>query len=125
MSKSSTRTGGAFAASLRRRQVIVGVAVLAAIVAFGRPSFALTLDEARYAGLVGEQADGYVGVVQWQDGVDSLVQSVNAQRQAAYLNTAQSTGQDLGTVEAVSGQNLISRAQPGWFVQIGGQWVQK
>ncbi len=86
---------------------------------------ALSLDTARAQGLVGEQTNGYVGVVRQAPGVQDLVDAVNAQRRSHYAGLAQRNNVPVAAVEAEAGQELIARAQPGWFIQDGGQWRRK
>lgn len=109
-----------------RRMLLAGM--VAGLVALGvpKPVLALSLDDARNQGLVGERRDGYIGVVRGGAGVDALVSSVNAQRRAQYKRTASDTGRALSEVEAIAGQQLIGRARSGWFVQdSGGGWRKK
>lgn len=106
----------------------MGAGMVVALSMFGmsRPAFALTLDEARSQGLVGERPDGYIAAVQNAAGVQELVSSVNSQRRQQYERTAQETGRPRSEVEAVAGRTLIERAQSGWYVMgPNGDWRQK
>lgn len=112
----------------RRSLLMMGAGVAAGLVMFGamRPALALTLDEARNQGLVGERPDGYVGVVREASGVQALVSSVNAQRREQYERTARETGRPRAEVEAVAGRSLIDRARSGWYIMgRDGNWQQK
>jgi uncharacterized protein len=101
-------------------------ALTVAMLAFPRLAIALTLDEARRQGLVGERPDGYIGAVRDASGVQALVSSVNTQRREQYERTARETGRSRSEVEAVAGRSLIERAQPGWYVMgSDGSWRQK
>ncbi len=102
--------------------IVVGLSMLGV----SWPALALTLDEARNQGLVGERPDGYIGAVRNAAGVQELVSSINAQRRQQYERTAQETGRPRSEVEAVAGRTLIERAQPGWYVMDpNGNWRQK
>lgn len=90
------------------------------------PAFALSLDDAKAKGLVGERADGYVGVVSGGAEVQQLADQVNKLRKAEYQKIAAKNGQDVGTVEKLAAEKLIGRAGAGQFVMgAGGNWVKK
>jgi uncharacterized protein YdbL (DUF1318 family) len=100
------------------------MAVLSGFV-FSAPANALSLDEARAQGLIGEQPNGYLGLVPGQSNAEAaaLVERINAKRRAAYQSVADSNGTTLKSVEALAGSKLIGRLQPGqWFRDQGGQW---
>jgi uncharacterized protein YdbL (DUF1318 family) len=106
---------------------LFAVALVSAVAAaaWSAPVLALSLDEAKEQGLVGEQPDGYLGVVPGQSNPDAaaLVNQINAQRRAAYQSVADSNGTTLKSVEVLAGQKLIGRLQSGeWFQDQSGQW---
>jgi uncharacterized protein YdbL (DUF1318 family) len=78
---------------------------------------------ARAAGQVGEQPDGYLGVV--GDGtpaVHALVNSINIQRKAAYTRGA-GAGATIEQFAFVSGCNLIAKTAPGEKYRTpAGEW---
>ncbi len=79
---------------------------------------------ARAAGQVGEQPDGYLGVV---DGgtpeLRALVANINIQRKAAYTRGAQA-GATVEQFAFVSGCNLIAQTRPGEkYKTPGGSWA--
>lgn len=86
----------------------------------------LSLDDAKGRGYVGEQLDGYLGVVANASGVQTLVESINLQRRQLYRDVARKNGIPLSTVEKLAGQKAINRAGAGEYVQnTNGQWVRK
>ena len=108
----------------RRNVMMVGLG-LAGLLAAG-PALALTLDEARAAGQVGEMPNGYVGVVQSGPGVQDLVDSINARRRVRYKEIADAEGAPMAAVEQRAGARLIERAAAGEFVMnTSGSWVRK
>lgn len=108
-----------------RRAMIAGCAGLAGLLA-ARPALALTLDEARAAGRVGEMPTGYLGVVDDDPAVRTLVDSVNAQRRDRYKEIAEREDAPLAAVEQLAGARLIDRAGPGEYVMdVNGAWVRK
>ena len=89
------------------------------------PVLALDLDSAKSQGLVGENANGYIGAVQSGAGVNALVSSINAQRKAHYQETSRKNGTPLSTVEKLAGEKLINRASRGEYINRGSGWVKK
>lgn len=69
---------------------------------------------ARAAGEVGEQPDGYLGVVgSGSAELRALVNAINIQRKAAYTQKAQATGATVEQLAFTSGCNLIAQTRPG------------
>lgn len=104
---------------------LLGVLAMLAAMLVAAPAAALTLDEARAQGLVGEQPDGYVGIVQDGPGVRDLVSTVNAQRRAHYQGIAQQNGVPIQAVEQQAGQQLIERAGSGVYVLTPSGWQRR
>ena len=69
---------------------------------------------ARSAGQVGEQPDGYLGVVGGGDAaLRALVSNINIQRKAAYTQKAQASGATVEQLAFTSGCNLIAQTKAG------------
>lgn len=69
---------------------------------------------AREAGQVGEQPDGYLGVVGAASAdLRALVNSINIQRKAAYTQKASAAGATVEQLAFTSGCNLIAQTRPG------------
>ncbi len=84
------------------------------------------LDDAKTQGLIGEQADGYVGAVGTDGRVQSLVNDINAKRKAKYEEIAKKRGAPADAVAQIAGQKLIERAPAGHYIRgDNGQWRQK
>jgi uncharacterized protein len=79
---------------------------------------------ARAAGEVGEQPDGYLGVVGTPTpALRALVNNINIQRKAAYTKAAAAEGSTVEQFAFVSGCNLILKTVPGEKYQTpNGQW---
>jgi uncharacterized protein len=79
---------------------------------------------ARAAGEVGEQADGYLGVVGSASAeVRALVNNINIQRKAAYTQQSASSGATVEQFAFTSGCNLIGQTAPGEkYKAPDGQW---
>jgi uncharacterized protein YdbL (DUF1318 family) len=90
------------------------------------PAFALSLDEAKSKGLVGEKANGYLGVVvPGSQEAQSLTNEVNQKRRQAYQDIAARNRTQLETVEALAGEKAIQNTKPGHFVEGAGGWTRK
>ncbi|MFC6669315.1 YdbL family protein [Marinobacterium aestuariivivens] len=92
------------------------------------PAWALSLDEAKDQGLVGEQVNGYLGIVvdSPDSALRSLVADINRQRKEAYQDSAKSAGVELRIIELRIGQRLQQKAAPGHYIQSqGGSWQRK
>jgi uncharacterized protein YdbL (DUF1318 family) len=90
------------------------------------PAFALSLDEAKSQGLVGEKANGYLGVVvSGSQEAQSLTNDVNRKRQQAYQDIAARNRTPLETVEALAGEKAIQNTKPGHFVEGPAGWTRK
>jgi uncharacterized protein len=88
----------------------------------------LTLEEAKTQGVVGEQPDGYLGVVQSGASADvqALVNDVNQKRRQMYEDIARRNSTKLEAVEMLAGKTAIDNTRPGNFVRSpSGQWVRK
>jgi len=89
-------------------------------------AWAAGLHQAKAAGQIGEQANGYLGIVSNGAGIPALVQSINQQRRAVYQNIARKNGTSLQAVEQLAGQKAISKTPSGQYVQSpSGGWVRK
>ncbi len=93
------------------------------------PALAVTLQEAKDQGLVGERRDGYVGLVAGggaDAGVRALVSEVNAERRARYEQIARDNGIPVEQVAALAWERAVRATRPGHYYQNdGGRWVRK
>ena len=80
---------------------------------------------AKAQGLVGEQADGYLGVVSNSSQAADIAAQINTARRAEYQKVANSSGASLADVEAMAGKEGDGRTPAGRYVQVGGKWVKK
>jgi len=86
------------------------------------------LTQPKADGLIGEQADGYVGFVTQNvpANVRSLVNDVNAKRKAGYQQIAAKQGTPLSEVEKVGGKTAIDKTLPGNYIRdLNGTWYKK
>lgn len=88
--------------------------------------FALSLEEAKAKGLVGEKPNGYLGTVSSPGPeVQSLTNDVNQKRRQAYEDIARRNRAPLDAIEALAGEKTIQNTKPGHFVEGPGGWMKK
>ena len=86
------------------------------------------LNIAKSAGYVGEQQNGYLGIVSANtpESVTKLIKDINMKRRAKYTDISRENGSSINAVEAVVGAKLIARTKPGHFIMSAdGKWVKK
>ena len=89
---------------------------------------AMDLNTAKSQGFLGEQQNGYLGLVNRTAPAEAqnLMRQVNDQRRSNYQSIARSNGIELGSVESLAGQKAINKTARGYFIQApNGQWVKK
>lgn len=90
-------------------------------------ALAISLDQAKQQGLVGETPAGYLAPVSAPSGeVQSLVSSTNSKRREKYQEIARKNGTDLRAVELLAGKKAIEETPSGQYIQLpSGQWQKK
>jgi uncharacterized protein len=91
-------------------------------------AWALTLDEAKAGGLVGEDASGYIAAVSEPptSEVNALIADINARRRAEYERIAAANAINVEDVEKLAGQKAIEKSPSGDYVRLPGEaWRQK
>lgn len=106
--------------------------VLSALFAISLPVLAMDLQQAMSAlgsaktqGLVGEQPNGYLGVVSSSAQAKEIADLINQARKAEYQKLAAKNGIQLADVEAIAGKKAIEKTESGQFIQLNGQWQKK
>ncbi|AOV96975.1 amine metabolic protein ydbL [Edwardsiella hoshinae] len=90
------------------------------------PAWALTLDEARASGRVGETLAGYLAARSQDSATLALVARVNQGRAQRYQALAQRNGVSRASVARLAGEKLVARARRGEYVQgMNGLWLRK
>ena len=119
MKKFQTRTGRFFSTlPIYLLIVFLGISV----------ATAGALDQPKADGTIGEQANGYLGLVRQDASPDikALINDVNAKRKARYQDIARNQGVSLLEVEKVGGTTAIERTSRGNYVKdAGGAWRKK
>lgn len=103
------------------------IAALCSLLVFAGSAFAISLDQAKREGLVGETPSGYLAAVgNPSPEVQQLISDINAQRRAKYAQIAQKNRTAIGAVEALAGKKAMDETAPGNFIQRpSGEWVRK
>ena len=104
-----------------------------ALLTLSTPAFAdlaadkATVDAAKAAGKVGEQADGYLGIVAGADGtITAAVNTINAGRREVYSQTAAKSGVTPDAAGQATGAQLIAKVPGGQYIKpLGGAWTKK
>ena len=83
---------------------------------------------ARSAGQIGEQPNGYLGVVSGGPAVQAIVDKINIQRKQTYAEKAAAAGVTINDFGVTFGCNLIAQTQPGEKYRLpgpgaGGAWA--
>lgn len=111
---------------MRKRYLSWLVAAIMLLATAPGPLFGLTLEEAKTKGLVGEKANGYLGVVNPDSPeAQSLTNEVNEKRRHAYQDIATRNRTELEAVETLAGEKAIQNTKPGHFVQGPTGWTRK
>lgn len=85
------------------------------------------VDAGKAAGTVGEQADGYLGIVSGGDAaLRASVAEINIGRAAAYKDIAAKTGVTPEAAGQATAKQLYSRLAPGqYWKPLDGGWMKK
>jgi len=114
----------------RRTKLLIAALLGIALVA-GTSAYAMQSDAAgqlRASGLVGEQSDGYLGLVgSAPAAVRAQMEQVNIQRRAAYTQLATTRGATIEEVAAATACQLFAgRVGPGQYYRLpDGVWRQR
>jgi uncharacterized protein YdbL (DUF1318 family) len=106
---------------------LLHAAIAAAALLLALPAAASPLDEAKDAGRLGEQADGYLGLPPGApESAQELADEINAERKIRYAEIAKKNGTSPTAVAALAGKKLVERAPAGhWVRDTDGDWVRK
>jgi uncharacterized protein YdbL (DUF1318 family) len=106
----------------RLRVALAAAALLLPLAAAASP-----LEDAKRAGHVGEQADGYLGIPPGApESNRTFVDHINAERAEHYAEIATKNGTSPAAVAALAGQKLVERTPPGqWVRAADGKWKKK
>jgi hypothetical protein len=88
--------------------------------------WAMSLEQAKKQGLVGELPNGYLGAVVSNNDVNSLVDKVNKRRKDIYLKLARKNNLTMEQVTKLAGEKALAKTQSGHLIKnAAGKWVKK
>jgi len=98
------------------------------LISFSTFSSAINMDQAKAQGLIGETSNGYLASVTSgpSAAVASLIQSINAQRKAAFTSKAAKAGVSVDVMAKRVAQRLFQKAAKGAYLKsAAGKWYKK
>ncbi len=101
------------------------IALLTAALLVSLSSWALDLDGAKQMGLIGEQTNGYLGLVaSGNSEAAALVVEINQQRKAKYQEIAAKQNTPLANIEKIAGDKLTQKAAAAgqYYQNASGSW---
>lgn len=101
------------------------IATLIGAVCMSFSAWAISLDDAKNQGLVGEDSSGYLGLVVQNSEAKAVVEEINAKRKAQYLKLAKKNDLSLAQVEALAAAKTIEKTKSGHYIEVNGNWVKK
>ncbi|MBI4403487.1 MAG: YdbL family protein [Deltaproteobacteria bacterium] len=122
-------------AGVRRRLTICSISIFVACLMFSSMARADVetmrkrvpqIAEMKDKGLIGEQPDGYLGVIKAEGEARAVVDAENRDRREEYEKRASSQGKTVDVLAKVLGEARIRDEKPGRFVRTeSGEWVKK
>lgn len=107
--------------------IAAGLSLIAAGAIAQTPAQKSVVEAAKTSGVVGEQGDGFLGIVSGGDAdLQAAVAEINARRADLYRDTAGKTGVTADAAGQATARMLYDRIPSGqWFKPLGGDWTQK
>ncbi|MCE9684796.1 YdbL family protein [Shewanella sp. AS16] len=100
--------------------------LLAAGLLLSLNAFAMSLQEAKAMGYLGEQLNGYLGLVQANSEAKAVMDEVNAKRRAHYEIIAKKNKISIDDVARLAGEKAINASGKGNYVQdASGKWIKR
>ncbi|MGI9324417.1 MAG: YdbL family protein [Pseudomonadales bacterium] len=111
--------------SRNRHRSAASLVLLAALLCSAL-ALAADLSELKAQGVIGERADGYLGLVQSEAPLTArnLVEEINAKRKAEYQRIATRNSIALSEVEALAGKKTLGKTASGGWIYVEA-WRQK
>lgn len=109
-----------------RFMAVPALIVMLAGLGWSGASWAIDLQEAKAKGLVGEQANGYLGLVKANAAAEAMMNEINSLRKQEYQSIAQRNKTELSVVEKLAGKKAIEKTPAGQYIKLpSGQWRKK
>ncbi|MCB1686678.1 MAG: YdbL family protein [Pseudomonadales bacterium] len=93
----------------------------------GGLALAADLEQSKRDGVIGERADGYLGLVVENAAADvaALVKDINDKRREEYRRIAAENNLTMEQVQALAGKKTIERTRSGDWILLNGGWQKK
>src|SRR3954469_20272587 len=111
---------------------IIKISICSILLALALPLMAMNLQQAmsklsdaKTHGIVGEQPDGYLGVVSQSADATEIVKLINTARKTQYERLAKDNKLALPDVEAMAGLKAIEKTQSGQYILVNDKWAKK
>ncbi|MEH6446303.1 MAG: YdbL family protein [Oceanospirillaceae bacterium] len=109
-------------------KVTFATAITLLLLSFSTASFALSMDQAKAQGLIGETSSGYLASTKANPSaaVKAVISSINKQRKIAFSGKAAKAGVSVTVMAKRVAQRLFEKAAKGAFLRnASGQWYKK
>lgn len=113
---------------LLRAMTVPALVFMLAGLGWSGASWGMDLKTAKEQGLVGEQPNGYLGLVKSgaPGDVTVMINKINSLRKKEYQRIAQQNKTELNVVEKLAGKKAIEKTPSGQYVKLpSGQWRKK
>jgi len=115
---------------MTKKFIAASIATLAAATfATAADAASAAIEAAKDNCIVGEQSDGYLGIVDdaaASEGIRREVRSINQQRKSAFASLAAKNGVTIEDTAALTGKKLVENAGSGECVQLpDGSWAKQ
>jgi uncharacterized protein YdbL (DUF1318 family) len=84
-----------------------------------------SLPKVKASGLLGEQPNGYLGVVSNQDNAGQIANLINQARKSEYQRLASDNKLQLSDVETMAGKKAIEKTPAGQYILVNDRWMKK
>lgn len=112
------------------RKLLISIVLSGSI--FSVPVLAMNLNsamsqlgQAKSTGLLGEQPNGYLGVVKADGSAAEIANLINEARRAEYQRLAKENNIQLPDVETMAGKKALEKTPVGQYIQLNGKWLKK
>lgn len=110
-------------------KTFLAAAALAVGLAVSASAASPLVENAKNNCIIGEQADGYLGVVSGANASEELrseIRGINQQRKAAYADLAKRNNVTVEVAAALTAEKLMNQAGPGQCVRDqSGNWIKR
>lgn len=91
-------------------------------------TMAMSLQDAKAMGAIGERQNGYLGIVNSAASAEAkaVVTDVNSRRKIKYQEIAKRNNTSVSAIEKLAGKKAVSKTLAGQYIQSpSGKWVKK